>query len=419
MSTSEAQKEYTPKFLTPPVTPKKGIAYQENRLKQGFSPSLFLQNFNFPLPFRKKKPNKQNSNTSGFPTPYRTLYHPRIAQPKIFRRSELIELANFGVVEIEPTESGIGHNFEPVQFKNPTWCDRCGDFVWGACSSQQCLQCQNCSFTCHLRCQDLVTLDCKGQGEMETKDLNTPCSGSSDEQKNGQNGRLSPLFSEDLSKDELLSRITSYNHQDPGLEMILQEDGSVRGFVRVRMNLMRPINVLAGTRPPSIYNILKEEEDSGRKTLTSFYLPKDTIKALHITSEYTARELIVALLKKFKVADNPHKFALYESCIDEESKEVKLRKLQDTEKPLWLALDWSSRAKQFVLQENDNSDVEWEDFALPELQNFLKILDLEEEEYLSQLRLKYQTMREKIKEAMDAFQSQEAQQSEESAQSTS
>lgn len=254
---------------------------------------------------------------------------------------------------------------------------------------------------------------------METKDLNTPSSGSSDEQKSGQNGRLSPLFPEDLPKDELLSRITSYNHQDPGLEMILQEDGSVRGFVRVRMNLMRPINVLAGTRPPSIYNILKEEEDSGRKTLTSFYLPKDTIKALHITSEYTARELIVALLKKFKVADNPHKFALYESCIDEESKEVKLRKLQDTEKPLWLALDWSSRAKQFVLQENDNSDVEWEDFALPELQNFLKILDLEEEEYLSQLRLKYQTMREKIQEAMDAFQSEGAQQSDESAQSTS
>lgn len=90
---------------------------------------------------------QQNSGTSGFPTPYRTLYHPRIARPKTFRRSEFIELANFGVVEIEPTESGIGHNFEPVQFKNPTWCDRCGDFVWGACSSQQCLQCQSKQFS--------------------------------------------------------------------------------------------------------------------------------------------------------------------------------------------------------------------------------------------------------------------------------
>lgn len=49
------------------------------------------------------------------------------------------------------------------------------------------------------------------------------------------------------------------------------------------MNLTRPINVIAGTRPPSIYDILKEEDDGGRKTLTSFYLPRDTVKALHIT----------------------------------------------------------------------------------------------------------------------------------------
>lgn len=310
----------------------------------------------------------------------------------------MIELANFGVVEIDSTESGVGHNFVPVQFKNPTWCDRCGDFVWGACQSQQCLQCQNCDFTCHLRCQNLVTLDCKGLREMETTDLSCQPDGLT-----AQNGRLSPLFPEDLSRDQLVSRINSYNDQDPGLEMVLQEDGSVRGFVRVRMNLMRPINVLAGTRPPSIYNILKDEEDNGRKTLSSFYLPKDTMKALHITSEYSARELIIALLKKFKVADNPHKFALYESYLDEDSKETKLRKLQDSEKPLWLALGWSNNSKQFVLQENDNSDVDWEDFALPELQNFLKILDLEEEEYLSQLRLKYQLVRDKIHEAMASF----------------
>lgn len=199
-----------------------------------------------------------------------------------------------------------------------------------------------------------------------------------------------------------MSRIQSYNLQEPGLDMVLQEDGSVRGFVRVRMNLMRPINVVAGTRPPSIYNILKDE-DSDRKTLTSFYLPRDTIKALHITSEYSVRELIVALLKKFKVADNPRKFALYESQVDESTGEVKLRKLQDTDKPLWLALDWNSRTRQFVLQENDNSDIEWEDFAVPELQNFLKILDLEEEEYLTQLKLKYDLVRSKIQEAMDSF----------------
>lgn len=397
MSKAESQREHAPRFLTPPSTPRRVIAYQE-KLKQTFNPSVFLQNFNFPIPFRRKPKPKPSEDTTVFPTPYKTLYHPRAARYQPFRRSEFIELANFGVVEIDPTESGVGHDFEPVVFKNPTWCDLCGDFVWGACSLQQGLQCQNCNFTCHLRCRSFVALDCKGQGEMETSDLSEQ---KQDERKEG-NGRISPLFLEDLPRDELMSRIQSYNLQEPGLDMVLQEDGSVRGFVRVRMNLMRPINVVAGTRPPSIYNILKDE-DSDRKTLTSFYLPRDTIKALHITSEYSVRELIVALLKKFKVADNPRKFALYESQVDESTGEVKLRKLQDTDKPLWLALDWNSRTRQFVLQENDNSDIEWEDFAVPELQNFLKILDLEEEEYLTQLKLKYDLVRSKIQEAMDSF----------------
>lgn len=48
------------------------------------------------------------------------------------------------------------------------------------------------------------------------------------------------------------------------------------------MNLCRPISVVAGTRPPSIYDILKDDETLD-KTLTSFYLPRDTVKALHVT----------------------------------------------------------------------------------------------------------------------------------------
>ncbi|KAH8022508.1 hypothetical protein HPB51_025071 [Rhipicephalus microplus] len=446
MSKAESQREHAPRFLTPPSTPRRVIAYQE-KLKQTFNPSVFLQNFNFPIPFRRKPKPKPSEDTTVFPTPYKTLYHPRAARYQPFRRSEFIELANFGVVEIDPTESGVGHDFEPVVFKNPTWCDLCGDFVWGACSLQQGLQCQNCNFTCHLRCRSFVALDCKGQGEMETSDLSEQ---KQDERKEG-NGRISPLFLEDLPRDELMSRIQSYNLQEPGLDMVLQEDGSVRGFVRVRMNLMRPINVVAGTRPPSIYNILKDE-DSDRKTLTSFYLPRDTIKALHITSvcardaddasdtigqtsdivDEACKTLLAEVLERqgitegisfphFRDADSDVQTstdmsdeAIVASVVevspndsDEDDMEsdntVKLRKLQDTDKPLWLALDWNSRTRQFVLQENDNSDIEWEDFAVPELQNFLKILDLEEEEYLTQLKLKYDLVRSKIQEAMDSF----------------
>lgn len=37
-------------------------------------------------------------------------------------------------------EPGRGHCFQPIQLATPTWCDQCGDFIWGI--SKQCLKCQ-------------------------------------------------------------------------------------------------------------------------------------------------------------------------------------------------------------------------------------------------------------------------------------
>lgn len=53
-------------------------------------------------------------------------------------------------------------------------------------------------------------------------------------------------------------------------------------------------------------------KSAGVKRRTSFYLPKDASKHLHISSRTSAREVIEALLKKFTVVDNPGKFALFE-----------------------------------------------------------------------------------------------------------
>lgn len=35
---------------------------------------------------------------------------------------------------------GRGHEFAPCQLTNPTWCDKCGDFIWGLYK-----QCQRCN----------------------------------------------------------------------------------------------------------------------------------------------------------------------------------------------------------------------------------------------------------------------------------
>lgn len=178
------------------------------------------------------------------------------------------------------------------------------------------------------------------------------------------------------------------------------------GFIRVSMNLSHPINVFAGCKPPSIYDIMYEDQDSDR-TLTSFYLPRDTVKALHVNSDTTTQELITILLRKFKVADNPQKYCLYEKyCEGEGSVKGVLRRMQNYEKPLWLVLCWpreDALHRRLVLQENDTGDILWEEFSFPELSNFLKILDREEEEYLKLVRVKYKILASRMRKAMKQF----------------
>nr|XP_046196102.1 ras association domain-containing protein 1-like isoform X2 [Oncorhynchus gorbuscha] len=90
----------------------------------------------------------------------------------------------------------------------------------------------------------------------------------------------------------------------------MKRDGSYTGFIRVLFKLTRPVSL-----PPPWKASSPQESgqlDGGMKCRTSFYLPKDTAKHLHIGSRTQVREVIEALLNKFTVVDNPAKFALFE-----------------------------------------------------------------------------------------------------------
>ncbi|XP_010725723.1 ras association domain-containing protein 1-like, partial [Meleagris gallopavo] len=67
---------------------------------------------------------------------------------------------------------------------------------------------------------------------------------------------------------------------------------------------------------------------------------------------------------------------------------VYLRKLADEEQPLRLRLlaGPSEKALSFVLKENESGEVNWDAFSLPELHNFLRILQREEDEQLRRVR---------------------------------
>lgn len=365
-------------------------------------------------------------------------------------------------VRVESGRPGEGHVFRPTTLERPAWCDACAHLVFSHATT-----CENCSYTCHEQCQDLVTLDCKAdltpdsntsheelyvesaeEHEAEEEDEEEACvkveevKVEVEEEEEGQEENeeeeekvqeeqeekheeeqqekelkdelvpfkkseevstlrktVSSLQSHLVDNDTLEEWVERYNASAQGLQIAKESDGSYRGCVRVHLNLSRPINIVAGTRPPSIYDILQEDRTM-EKTLTSFYMPRDAVKAIHITSKTTTREVIVALLRKFKVVDNPQKFALYERNIDStQSGKARLRRLGDGECPLVLALNWSAGGltnKRLVLQENDTADIQWEAFSLPELSNFLRILDREEEEYRCQIQDKYALLRRRI-----------------------
>ena len=79
---------------------------------------------------------------------------------------------------------------------------------------------------------------------------------------------------------------------------------------------------------------------------------------LHVEAETTTADVIRNLLKKFRVVDNPHKFALYVRRASDSGKvqgsadtltgysmkntlsRVRMKRLSDAERPLLLALSW-------------------------------------------------------------------------------
>ncbi|XP_038154035.1 ras association domain-containing protein 5 isoform X3 [Cyprinodon tularosa] len=202
-----------------------------------------------------------------------------------------------------------------------------------------------------------------------------------------------------LSEEEVRVKIESYNAQVSENGMNLAADGSFTGFIKVHLRLSRPVTVEANRgRGPS-------EEQGGEKgqqteKRTSFYLPSDCVKQIHISSLTTTGEVIQGLLKKFMVLDDPRKFALYRQT-HRDGQDL-FQKLPLSEHPLVLRLIAGPDADQltFVLKENETGEVEWHAFSVPELQNFLVILEKEEAERVRAVQQKYSVYRQKLQQAL-------------------
>lgn len=61
------------------------------------------------------------------------------------RYYDTLELQHFGhetgLIPVGAKDLGSGHQFYVAQLVNPTWCDKCGDFIWGF--YKQAVRCQS------------------------------------------------------------------------------------------------------------------------------------------------------------------------------------------------------------------------------------------------------------------------------------
>ncbi|XP_037397255.1 ras association domain-containing protein 3 [Pygocentrus nattereri] len=190
-----------------------------------------------------------------------------------------------------------------------------------------------------------------------------------------------------LSFEEIRHKIEFYNATTRDhLKMTLNPDGLYTGFIKVQLELRRPITVTGG----------------GVKGQEAFYLPSGSVNTLHVSSSNTVRQVIEALLRKFTVADNPAKFALYKRFRRDDH--VCICKLAEREHPLLLRLlaGPNTDTLSFVLREQQTGEVMWDAFSVPELHNFLRILDKEEQDQVRVITTRYNTYREKLEEAIRA-----------------
>lgn len=51
--------------------------------------------------------------------------------PDLLSRVGIIRVLSSAHDPQPPEEKGEGHNFQPCSHTQPTWCDLCGDFIWG------------------------------------------------------------------------------------------------------------------------------------------------------------------------------------------------------------------------------------------------------------------------------------------------
>jgi len=265
----------------------------------------------------------------------------------------------------------------------PTFCDVCNKIAFGIL-----LQCKKCGLICHKQCQVKITFHCESDTQRtftagKNKELEEISLRSPDEQFD--------TIRRKLSHSQISSRIADYNKSVRNkLVMTLRNDFSFTGYIRVELELGRPITV-------------REMAD---KRDDIFYLPKNTVKAIYLASSNTASQVIKALLQKFKITNDPRKFILCERIErgKRHDNHVTIRPMNENERPLFLTLLWGSAhsGHGFRLKDQMESEPVWCEFKEAELEIFLKMYSDEERRAIREIEENYQVRRFQIEKLLQS-----------------
>lgn len=119
------------------------------------------------------------------------------------------------------------------------------------------------------------------------------------------------LHSFSLSREELQTKIEHFNLNPDSLKIEMESDTDVyRGYIRVLIDIIRPVDIKTSSRPPSTFD-LHQKAENGSDT-ASFFLPRSYLAKIWITSEATADQVIKDVLNKYNITNNSVRFALFE-----------------------------------------------------------------------------------------------------------
>lgn len=297
----------------------------------------------------------------------------------------------------DDAEMTIAHNFRPFKLNQPGWCDHCDQLIWGILQSA--LKCADCGFRCHNVCGVDVQSPCSKlpllsplSREAASEEVLTSSSSYSIKLPMPTPLDTGEGLLSQWSQADIATKVDCFNDASHGYKLKIDNKSREKfsGRARILLNLAQPVKIEAGGSDDSSMH--------AHPTQKFWRVPGGLTKTVQLTSLMNTDDVIEALMRKLRITNPRSKFALFE--LDHESRRI--RQLQTFEQPLVLIMLWgNSKHNGISFQERPLVTNAWEQFALIELENFKRAMDIEEANTIKQIEAAYGIRKRRVAQLIE------------------